>query len=40
VTFAIVRVCDAEPTENTFAAPPSVLPAPTATELLPVLLDW
>jgi len=36
VTFVILRVCDEEPTLTTFACPPSLLPAPRATEPLPV----
>jgi hypothetical protein len=34
----IFRVCVGDPTDTTSAAPPSVLPAPSATELFPV--DW
>jgi hypothetical protein len=32
----MLRVCDDEPTETTLDAPPSVLPAPRATELVPL----
>ena len=38
VRLMMARVCVVEPTETTFDAPPSVLPCPSATEFVPVLL--